>query len=54
MCLLEDDGREVGSVGLADLARLVEETPAVRDYGISARERNERIALILAELGDGA
>ena len=51
-CLLEDSDREVGLPGLADLARLVDETPPVRDYGLSARERNERIAAILAELGD--
>lgn len=50
--LLEDGDREVGSAGLVDLARLVDETPPVRDYGLPARERNERIATILAELGD--
>ncbi len=52
--LLEDGDREVGSAGLVDLARLVDETPPVRDYGLPARERNERIATILAELGDDA
>lgn len=52
--LLEDRDREVGSAGLVDLARLVDETPPVRDYGLPARERNERIATILAELGDDA
>ena len=52
--LLEDQDREVGSAGLVDLARLVDETPPVRDYGLPARERNERIATILAELGDDA
>lgn len=51
-CLLENSDREVGLPGLADLARLVDETPPVRDYGLQARERNERIAAILAELGD--
>ncbi len=52
--LLEDGDREVGSARLVDLARLVDETPPVRDYGLPARERNERIATILAELGDDA
>ena len=52
--LLEDGDREVGSAGLVDLARLVDETPPVRDYGLPARERNERIATILAVLGDDA
>ena len=52
--LLEDGDREVGSAGLVDLARLVDETPPVRDYGLPARERNERIATILAALGDDA
>jgi hypothetical protein len=52
--LLEDGDRKVGSAGLVDLARLVDETPPVRDYGLLARERNERIATILAELGDDA
>jgi len=52
--LLEDRDREVGPAGLVDLARLVDETPPVRDYGLPARERNERIATILAELGDDA
>ena len=51
---LEDGDREVGSAGLVDLARLVDETPPVRDDGLPARERNERIATILAELGDDA
>jgi hypothetical protein len=50
--LLEDRNREVDPAGLVDLARLVDETPPVRDYGLPARERNERIAMILAELGD--
>jgi hypothetical protein len=53
-CLLEDRDRAVGLAGLVDLARLVDETPPVRDYGLSARERNERIAAILTELGDDA
>jgi hypothetical protein len=52
--LLEDGDRDVGSAGLVDLARLVDETPPVRDYGLPARERNERIATILAALGDDA
>jgi hypothetical protein len=52
--LLEDGDRGVGSAGLLDLARLVDEIPPVRDYGLPARERNERIATILAELGDDA
>jgi hypothetical protein len=52
--LLEDGDRKVGSAGLVDLARLVDETPPVRDYGLPARERNERIATILAALGDDA
>ena len=52
--LLEDRNREVGRAGLTDLARLMDETPAVRDYGLPARERNERIAAILVELGDEA
>ena len=49
--LLEDGDREIASAGLADLARFVDETPPVRDYGLPARTRNERIAAILAELG---
>ena len=52
--LLEDHRREMDPAGLADLARLVDETPPVRDYGPSARARNERIAAILAELGHGS
>jgi len=52
--LLEDGQREVEPEGLADLTRFVGETPAVRDYGPSARERNERIAAILIELGGEA
>jgi hypothetical protein len=50
-CLLEDGSREMPPAGLADLARLVDETPPLRDYGLPARTRNERIAAILAELG---
>jgi hypothetical protein len=49
--LLEDTERDVAPEGLLDLALFVTETPPVRDYGRSARVRNERIADILAELG---
>jgi hypothetical protein len=52
--LLEDKERDIESEGLSDLARFVDETHPVRDYGQSARERNERIAAILAELGGEA
>ena len=52
--LLEDDDRSINPEGLQDLTGLVGETPPVRDYGLSARERNERIAAILVELGDQA
>jgi hypothetical protein len=52
--LLEDGEMDVAPAGLSDLARFVGETPPVRDYGPSARERNERIAAILAELGGEA
>ena len=52
--LLDDPNRAVDPAGLVDLARLVDETPPVRDYGLPARERNERIATILAELGHDA
>jgi hypothetical protein len=53
-CLLENREREVGRAGLTELARLVGETPPVRDYGPSAWERNARIAAILTELGHDA
>ena len=50
--LLENRDRDIALAGLADLARLVAETPPpVRDYGLTARERNDRIAGILTELG---
>jgi hypothetical protein len=52
--LLEDQSRDIDPAVLAKLASLVEEKPAVRDYGAPARERNERIAGILAALEDGA
>jgi len=51
--LLEDTKREVTPEGAAAVARLVAQTPPVRDYGPAAQERNEQIAAILAELGEG-
>ena len=52
--LLENPKRDVDPVAVPALARLVTDTPPVRDYGAAARQRNERIASILAGLKGNA
>jgi hypothetical protein len=37
--------------GGAALEALLQEEPPIRDYGLRARERNERLARILSDLG---
>lgn len=37
--------------GVAALEALLQEEPPIRDYGLRARERNERLARILSDLG---
>lgn len=37
--------------GVAALEALLQEDPPIRDYGLRARERNERLARILSDLG---
>ncbi len=37
--------------GVAELEALLQEDPPIRDYGLRARERNERLARILSDLG---
>ena len=37
--------------GVAALEALLQEEPPIRDYGLRARERNERLAGILSDLG---
>ena len=49
--LLEDPRRDISPAAAASVARLVGETPPVRDYGPSAHARNDRIATVLEELG---
>lgn len=39
------------SRGVAELEALLQEEPPIRDYGLRARERNERLAQILSDLG---
>jgi len=37
--------------GVSELEALLQEEPPIRDYGLRARERNERLARILSDLG---
>jgi hypothetical protein len=38
--------------GVAELEALLQEDPPIRDYGLRARERNDRLARILSDLGE--